>query len=505
MSTHIVPLLAFCICSWLFCVVASRARSRRYKLPPSVPGLPLIGNILQAPHDGQGPYLKRLGDKYGEMFTLRYGRATWVVLNSKRVVHELLEKRSAIYSSRPKLPMAQAIISRGHRMLLMEYGEAWRSQRRIMHGILGSNKRDIFRPFQETESKALLFHLLESPETWYSLLGRFSNSIIMSVVFGRRTTRNDSSLSEIYKVQEEFVPYMMPGASFVDAFPILANIPFLKGLQFWRRKGDALYERTKGVFQRPIDELRLRIQGGTQKPCFMTEFLASNAHSFSAEEVAFIGGTLIEAGTDTTRTSLLGLIAGTAMYPQWIHRARKELDSVCGPNAERLPTFDDRQDLPMIQAAVKESVRWRPANSQTGIPHCLIVDDEFEGYRFPAGTVFTWNNWGISLSSDFDEAERFNPDRFLGDDIDKVTKGHLGFGAGRRLCVGFGVAANNLFIAIARLVYCFDIEQDRVIPITVDKPFPLDADIEPYKVIIKPRSLAHRELIERECRSAALF
>lgn len=114
------------------------------------------------------------------------------------------------------------------------------------------------------------------------------------------------------------------------------------------------------AFLKLIEELESRINAGTQRPCFMTELIASNdEEKFTREEIAFIAGTLIEAGTDTTRTSMLSLIAGTAMYPDWVERARKELDAVCGPNAERLPTFEDMDKLPMIKAAVKESVRWR--------------------------------------------------------------------------------------------------------------------------------------------------
>ena len=114
------------------------------------------------------------------------------------------------------------------------------------------------------------------------------------------------------------------------------------------------------VFSKLIDDLETRVRRGTQRPCFMTElFDLKNQESFTPEEIAFIAGTLIEAGTDTTRTSLLGLIAGTAMYPGWIERAREELDHACGHNAERLPSFDDYYQLPMIRAAIKEAVRWR--------------------------------------------------------------------------------------------------------------------------------------------------
>ena len=54
------------------------------------------------------------------------------------------------------------------------------------------------------------------------------------------------------------------------------------------------------------------------------------------------------------------MIAGAATYPEWVVRARQELDAVCGANAERLPTFEDRDQLPYITAVVKESFRWRP-------------------------------------------------------------------------------------------------------------------------------------------------
>ena len=74
----------------------------------------------------------------------------------------------------------------------------------------------------------------------------------------------------------------------------------------------------------------------------------------------------------------------------------------------------------------------RPTNSQTGIPHALTTDDEYEGYQLPAGTVVTWNNWAIAWSAeDYDQPERFLPERFLDEDVDKITKGHLGFGAGK--------------------------------------------------------------------------
>lgn len=140
--------------------------------------------------------------------------------------------------------MAHEIVSQGKRMVLMPYGEEWRAQRKLMHHVLNISQQRIFKPFQDLESKALMYQLLDQPENWYLSLGRFSSSVILSVVFGRRTNLGDPTFSAIFRAQEDFVPYTMPGASIVDSFPFLAKIPVLKNLQPWRWKGDQIYERT---------------------------------------------------------------------------------------------------------------------------------------------------------------------------------------------------------------------------------------------------------------------
>lgn len=42
---------------------------RDYRLPPRVPGLPLLGNIFQVPFPS-GMYLKALAEKHGEMYAI---------------------------------------------------------------------------------------------------------------------------------------------------------------------------------------------------------------------------------------------------------------------------------------------------------------------------------------------------------------------------------------------------------------------------------------------------
>jgi cytochrome P450 len=124
------------------------------------------------------------------------------------------------------------------------------------------------------------------------------------------------------------------------------------------------------------------------------------------------------------------MIAAAAVYPAWVQKPRVYLDEVYGANAERLPSLADQEKLPYITAAVKETFRWRPF-IQTGVPHMLTQDDEYEGYRFPAGTQFTWNAYALTLNeNDYKDPVVFMPERFLNGNLNNPLKGHWSFGTG---------------------------------------------------------------------------
>jgi len=51
---------------------------------------------------------------------------------------------------------------------------------------------------------------------------------------------------------------------------------------------------------------------------------------------------------------MLAMIA----YPEKQKKCQEELDRVIGP--ARMPTFEDRNNLPYVSATVRELLRWRP-------------------------------------------------------------------------------------------------------------------------------------------------
>ena len=62
---------------------------------------------------------------------------------------------------------------------------------------------------------------------------------------------------------------------------------------------------------------------------------------------------LLEGGGDTTSSFLQSLILALVAYPEVQGKARQEIDRVIGTG--RVPNINDWNDLPYIQAIVKEA------------------------------------------------------------------------------------------------------------------------------------------------------
>ena len=376
-----------------------------------------------------------------------------------------------------------------------------------MHTALNKSTMPIFAPFQDVESRHLLYDFLKEPEEWWLASQRFANSVIMSVVFGTRMNATNPDVKELFETSSELINALQPGANLVDAFPVLDQIIPQK-LQWWRKRGERLHERTVSVYKRQVEALKGRMERGVQRDCFATRFLKEpSTREYGETQTYFALGSLMEAGSDTSRMTISQVMAAAAMDGRWVRTAREWLDRVCGSVGDgedgmRLPEFGDRERLTYITAAVKEGFRWRPF-AEIGMPHMLTEDTEYEGYKFPQGTVFTWNSTAIALDErEYEDPERFWPERFMNDDVGNVLKGHWSFGPGRRVCSGYNVGETNVWIVVARLLYCFDFEQVKGKEIDSFKVDWGEHRWAPFEVKIKPRSEAHKHLIERECKGA---
>ena len=108
---------------------------RRKHMPPKVPGLPLINHTFQHLETEFPWRLAAWAQQYGEIYRTKSAATDFIWLSSPTAVKEIIDRRSAVYSSRQPQPMALDAASGGKRMTFMPKGKHWRTIRAILHRV----------------------------------------------------------------------------------------------------------------------------------------------------------------------------------------------------------------------------------------------------------------------------------------------------------------------------------------------------------------------------------
>lgn len=122
-STTVISISLLCSGALLFTLWKSRARRANRNFPPPGPsGLPWVGNVFDI--DVSQPWVtyQEWGNRYGKWSSskglhslslcillgdLTYSQVLgkeYIIVNSEKVAHELLDQRSSIYSDRARVP-----------------------------------------------------------------------------------------------------------------------------------------------------------------------------------------------------------------------------------------------------------------------------------------------------------------------------------------------------------------------------------------------------------------
>ncbi|KAK3310492.1 cytochrome P450 [Chaetomium strumarium] len=172
----------------------------------------------------------------------------------------------------------------------------------------------------------------------------------------------------------------------------------------------------------------------------------------------------VSAGADTVSCGLQSFIYHMLRHPTAWHRVRAEIDAACrerGLCADRVVAFDHAQQLPYLQACIKEALRvFGPV--PMGLPRVAPKGGLTIGDRtFPAGTILSINPWVIHYSKEIWglDAHEFNPDRWLSDSAAALEKFWIPFGVGYASCPGQNIAKIELSKILATIVRDYDIRQ----------------------------------------------
>ncbi|KAH9081428.1 cytochrome P450 [Lactarius deliciosus] len=449
-------------------IVVRYFRSPWRRVPPGPRGLPLIGNALEL-QDKLWLFHRDCKQKYEDMMYLNALGQPILVLNSLKAVAELFDRRGNIYSSRPRLIMAQEICA-GNLLFpfLSHVDDRWRRGRRAAHQGLTKAAVRGYHNVLRKEGILLTSALLADPGASEKHFQRTTTSATMSILYDYPTlgTEDNKTVNEVIAYTERISMTAAPGAYLVELFPWMLHIP--ERFARWKYEGNRDFTRFNNMFESLFNRVLSALSEGSERPSICASLLKGSDHNqLSHQEMAWLAGALFGAGADTTSTTMSWWALAMIAHPEVQKRAHIELDAVVGRS--RAPTFSDAPNLPYIQVIVKEVLRWRPA-LPFSLPHSTTEDDWYNGMFIPKGTICLTNllQCHRDPSSYGDDAANFRPERFLGTHGEIIPgpaetheEGHSTYGIGKRACVGKHVANESLFIYIATALWALTLERVR--------------------------------------------
>jgi cytochrome P450 len=156
---------------------------------------------------------------------------------------------------------------------------------------------------------------------------------------------------------------------------------------------------------------------------------------------------------------------------------------------------------------VDELLRWRPAGA-AGVPHYTKTEASYGGFRIPANSVVIANHWSIAREEGVfgADVEAFVPERWLVDGDVRFGRDELptvGFGYGRRICPGRHVARNGLWLAVARVLWAFEVRPEvdgkgEAVQVDMKGTDGLVTKPLPFKARFVPRGEWVRDIVGRE-------
>ncbi|KAF4624844.1 hypothetical protein G7Y89_g13323 [Cudoniella acicularis] len=332
----------------------------------------------------------------------------------------------------------------------------------------------------------------------------------------RTPSKDDTKLKQLFEGFDEFSVINQTGtAALIDFFPLLRKFPdWMIPTQAQARR---MHEKEKNLYVGHWLIAKQSIQDGTAKPSFSADLIRlQEKEGFSDAQASYITGSLLEAGSDTTSSTLYGFVQAMLLFPEVQKKAQAEIDRVVG--TERLPTMDDEPNLQYIRGVIKESLRWMPTTILGAVPHAVIQDDYYKGYLIPKDAGVLNNVYSIHHDpARFPNPRQFEPMRYKDDyqslfdaanNPDVTKRDQFTFGAGRRICQGIHVVERSLFLGVSRLLWSFNFEPEvdengfEILPDSNRLTQGFVCMPEPFKVKIVPRSKERVALIEKEWKEA---
>ncbi|KAJ1275649.1 hypothetical protein BS78_05G151600 [Paspalum vaginatum] len=456
------------------CRGSTDGKPKQLPLPPSPPGLPVLGHLLlvgDRPHISFRDLAATTQVRGGGLVLLRLGAVRNLVVSTPRAAQAVLRTHDHAFASRPASRLADDLVYGSSNVAFAPYGDYWRQVRKLVTTHLFTAKKvRSHRHARQDEVRLVVARLQEAAEVDVSeTASAFANDVVCRAVCGkffRAEGRN-----KLFRELNHTTTALLAGFNVEDYFPWLAKS--LGGWFLSNKKARETHRRWDELLEDIIsDHERRRTsskhadsdeQGGSAEDFIDVMLSVQEEYGITRDHIKAVLMDMFEAGNATSSSVLEFAMAELMRKPHLMAKLQTEVREKT-PKGQEMVKEEDLAGMAYLKAVVKETLRLHPP-APLLVPHQSMADCEVDGYTIPAGTRVIINSWAIGRDpGSWEEAEEFVPERFMdgGAAADVDFRGNdfqfIPFGSGRRMCpaINFGLA--TVSIMLANLVYCFDWE-----------------------------------------------
>ncbi|KAM7481578.1 hypothetical protein LguiB_006161 [Lonicera macranthoides] len=458
MSILLLSFIILLIASLLIKYISTTKNPKKNQ-PPSPPKLPGIGNFHQL---GNYPHrsLQSLAKKHGPIILLHFGSVPVLVITSPDAAREIMKTHDLIFSSRPKATIRSKLLYDSKDMVFSPYSEYWRQVRSIgVLNLLSDKRVQSYKSTREAETALMIEKINNNRLVNLSdMFKSLTNDVVCRVALGRKLGGEDGRrFKELLVELGELMGVFCVG----DYVPWLWWVDRVSGL-FGRveRVAKGIDEFLEGVLSDHMEKKKEECEGeGKKFVDILLEIQRENKLGFpvSRDTIKALIMDMFAAGTDTTSAVLDWATAELLKNPEIMIKLQNEVRQIA--KGKSSVTEDDLEKMQYLKLVIKETLRLH-------VPSPLLVrresteDAKILGYDVKVGTQVIINAWAIGRDSlVWEDPEEFRPERFLNSSTDfkGIHFELIPFGAGRRGCPGALFALVVIELALANLLYSFDI------------------------------------------------
>lgn len=405
--------------------------------PPGPSFLGFTRDFVRTGRDEQLEMFQALHDQFGGFVNLPLPMVDIFLTNEPHVIEHVLVKNVRNYQKDWLLRRERPVFGNG---LLLNEGESWRRQRRMIQPAFHSGQIETYGRLMRDISAAFVEERWKPGEVVevQKEVSILALRIVLKCLFDMEETAD-------IEVVAQSIEGGMEHFELVMKLPFLPDWVPLKAMRQYRSVIKAADELIYRFIQQKLEQ----IEAGQPGDDLLTSLLQARdedgnpmPHQQIRDEVM----TLLLAGHETTAQAVSFALFLLSQNPAEEGKVFDELDQVC---ADGDPSLADVKDLLFLEQVIKEALRLFPPASM--MARDALDEDEIRGYLIPKQASILFSPYLIHRDPRwFDEPDAFRPERWTSDFEHSIPKmAYLPFGGGQRLCIGKGFAMMEATIVLA--------------------------------------------------------